>query len=761
MNVFTYIYRGLKYALTSSAAIFAGYLMQAEHVVGSDLLLLSIPAVSAWFFFICYANRFDLPTSEEEQTTRIRQILEKNAVIVFLLLVAAWIAIALLIVARHHDLPWRLLASFGVYVALLIYYGVFLLRYKSERLPLIRHWLIWPVVLSIAIGLYYGLCYTALRDSYLPLSAIIIIAGFYVASTFFEWERTSFLFRMLLSMLLITAFSVLNIVGLIPIPTGLATYLSLMFFCIVCSAYLAVFEAWKITGNVAEIEIASASNAAANSENTDSKSRAENVTPPQPHTTGSSQYALATLFALTLTIWVLPFYFVFSDYGTLFLFAFALHALVAFVFWFYRGKGRHLRKPWDWTKIWFGVPFLGILVLATFVKQLIPFRFLSGFADWSGWFFTVFLAAFTTPWLVRDISKLQGRTIRSFAIELLTNRVNFTRILSLLCVVSSFFTLALLRTLDNDPAKHYRAELAFYTYTLCIMFCLIIEIIHYISRRRRTRHPMRTVIGLLLIIRCATSIVISLVVIIPSVYNGMSITRAILSALPFFLAAAGGFALNDYYDVEKDRINKPYRALPSHRLTSSVVMIISCMLIGSAAILSFVVYQSKFELFLYLASIVGVSVYNYLVKYFTLSKNAITALISSLPILFVILNLRFPTIYLLLPLASVSFLLGREWLMDVRDVKGDLSSGIRTLPTRIGSRLTIRISFCCFVLTLALLLPLTVITQSTWHGFLLLLMAGSILFLAVLWPAKQGRYRRRVVLGLWFPMTCGILMLLR
>jgi hypothetical protein len=116
MNVLTYIYRGLKYAFTSAAAIFAGYLMQAEHIAKADLLILSIPVAGAWFFFICYANRFDLERATGEHGLQIQQLLEKTAVIVFLIFLAGWIAIAslaeaLLLCTSARELPTKLLVS--------------------------------------------------------------------------------------------------------------------------------------------------------------------------------------------------------------------------------------------------------------------------------------------------------------------------------------------------------------------------------------------------------------------------------------------------------------------------------------------------------------------------------------------------------------------------------------------------------------------------------------------------------------------------
>lgn len=755
MNVFSYIYRGLKYASTSGATIFAGYLMQSEHVRIVDLLILSIPLSAAWFFFICYANRFDLRRTDEEQVIMIQQILEKNAVFVFLAFLAGWIVIALLLSARIQALPVKLLVSTGVYVLLFVYYGVFLLRYKTtEYLPLIRHLLVWPVVLSIGIGLYYGLSFGLLVRSYRPLLPIVLIVVAYVASRIFHWGRTTFVFVMLFAVLVITIAIILNLVGLFTVPTWITEYVSLMFFCLAVCAYLAVFEAWKVTAYVAAIE------------NTTSLNLPKTSATPAVSDVNlrkSSQYALASLIALTITVWVLPLYFVFSDYGTFFLLAFALHALIAFVVWFYRGRGTHLKRSWDWIKVGFGLTFLGILVLAslTSARSLVAFRFLSGFADWGEWVFATTLTFLMIRGLIRDVRRRQGPTARESTLSLLTNRINFTRILSVLCIASSFATIAVLRSSEGNLARHNRAELAFYVYVLCILFCLAIEGWHSIRRKGKTAPAINSMMGFLLLIRIATSLVISLVVILPSLHEGVPLKRAILSALPFFLAAAGGFALNDYYDSDKDGINKPYRAIPSLRLTSLSALRLALFLIASAVATSLLAFRTISELGLYLVAIAGVGAYNYLVKHLTLSKNVVTSLVSALPIVFVVIVFHYPAIYLFVPTASLAFLLGREWLMDIRDMNGDSFSGIRTLPLLIGPERTAKLGFVSLGASIFLLLPLVVTLQTVWCSVLLVLMILSLVFLIQLWPKSEGAYRRGIVLGLWFPMSCGILMLIR
>jgi 4-hydroxybenzoate polyprenyltransferase len=407
--------------------------------------------------------------------------------------------------------------------------------------------------------------------------------------------------------------------------------------------------------------------------------------------------------------------------------------------------------------------FLGILVLAP-KKNASPVEYLSGFADWGVWIGFAVLTAFTLPGLISDIIKQRGDTRRSYLLGLFRNRVNFTRLLSLLCVIPAAVTVSISKSPHALAARQYRAELAFYVYVLCIVFCLIIELMYNVGQGRkrwRVKDAARNIVGFLFLIRIVTSSAIALVVILPLLHEGSSITRSFLAAMPFFLAAAGGFALNDYYDAEKDRINKPYRALPSGRINPGVVKSIAFTLIGSASLAAILVSHNTFQLALYGFSILGVTFYNYLVKHITLSKSIVTALVSTLPLLYVVVTLDYPKTYFFIPASSLVFLIGREWLMDVRDIVGDATAGIETLPISIGSMWTAILSFSFFFGSFALLVPYVVTIHSWWAIGFLLVMIGSTVILAILWWAKCGSHRRAVVLGLWVPMSCGILMLIR
>jgi 4-hydroxybenzoate polyprenyltransferase len=123
--------------------------------------------------------------------------------------------------------------------------------------------------------------------------------------------------------------------------------------------------------------------------------------------------------------------------------------------------------------------------------------------------------------------------------------------------------------------------------------------------------------------------------------------------------------------------------------------------------------------------------------------------------------LGYPTIYLLLPLAAAFFLLGREFLMDIRDMAGDREAGIRTLPMLLDEHQTAVAAFFCLGIGAALTTVLALGAWSIQHFYLSAVVVLSMLLLTYFWFAGSPKYRRPIVLGLWVPMLCGILMLLR
>lgn len=270
-----------------------------------------------------------------------------------------------------------------------------------------------------------------------------------------------------------------------------------------------------------------------------------------------------------------------------------------------------------------------------------------------------------------------------------------------------------------------------------------------------------SVLGILLIVRVFTSGLISLAVFLPLYWAGEGIGTSLYSSIPFLCAAAGGFAMNDYYDLPKDRINKPYRALPSGRVSARAAYLFGVALIVAACLASFIVYRNRLQLLLYLGSIIGVGIYNVVVKYISLSKTVLTAAISVLPLFYVTTTLAYPPVYLLVPIGGLFFLLGRELLMDVRDINGDRLARMKTLPMIIGSRATARAAFLLFALCGSLLAVFTMEVWSVRNAILTCIILSVSFLLPYPWSYKGGKYRRPVIISLYAPILCGILLLIR
>jgi geranylgeranylglycerol-phosphate geranylgeranyltransferase len=230
------------------------------------------------------------------------------------------------------------------------------------------------------------------------------------------------------------------------------------------------------------------------------------------------------------------------------------------------------------------------------------------------------------------------------------------------------------------------------------------------------------------------------------IHSGMNITAAVFTAIPFVLAAMGGFALNDYTDRIKDAINRPYRPIPSGRISPRRAWWVGWGLLtiatGSAAYLS----RSAGDILVFAATISGVAAYNTVVSRATVLKNLWTGGLCALPFVYFCLKGRVPAA---IPLGIGLFVVGRELLMDIVDVSGDMASGIRTIAARCGFTKSSVMAFSLMAVAIFFFL-------GVMRSYLVeIALSGAMLAAVVLWCSGRGRFRKDVVYLLWLPMLIG------
>lgn len=162
------------------------------------------------------------------------------------------------------------------------------------------------------------------------------------------------------------------------------------------------------------------------------------------------------------------------------------------------------------------------------------------------------------------------------------------------------------------------------------------------------------------------------------------------------LVCAGGNVINDFYDVESDRINKPNRPIPSGILKRSDALLLWVLLSLSGFVISFIVGLKGVSIVV--IAVVSLFLYNSFLKNSILLGNITISFLTSFAFIYggiAIGNINgaiIPAIFAFL------FHFGREIIKDTEDVEGDKISGLNTFPIKFGVKKSIYFVTIIFLL---------------------------------------------------------------
>jgi len=182
----------------------------------------------------------------------------------------------------------------------------------------------------------------------------------------------------------------------------------------------------------------------------------------------------------------------------------------------------------------------------------------------------------------------------------------------------------------------------------------------------------------------------------------------LLAAISAALVAAGANALNDYYDVAIDLINRPDRAIPSGRISLSFARLVGWLLIVMGIATGFVV---EFRLGL-VAVIVATLLwqYNKVLKRTYFRGNLAVALCGGAAFIYGGLAVDKISASVIPALFAFLIHLAREIVKDVDDVVGDRAAGSKTIPIISGERVALILASTILII-LALSTPLPYFLQ--------------------------------------------------
>ncbi len=198
-----------------------------------------------------------------------------------------------------------------------------------------------------------------------------------------------------------------------------------------------------------------------------------------------------------------------------------------------------------------------------------------------------------------------------------------------------------------------------------------------------------------------------LAILVGSVVSGVTDpVLVLLAAAAAFLITGAGNAVNDYFDIETDRVSNLHRPLPSGKLRPRDALRYSALLNVAGLVLSFLVGIPF--LAIALLNVAVSSFYAWKLKKTPLLGNAAVSYLGASAFLAAGLIQGLPGLPIF-ALALIAFLgtMSREILKDIRDVPGDRKIGASTLPIVMGERTSRLIAFALLYLgCVLLLLPL-------------------------------------------------------
>lgn len=244
----------------------------------------------------------------------------------------------------------------------------------------------------------------------------------------------------------------------------------------------------------------------------------------------------------------------------------------------------------------------------------------------------------------------------------------------------------------------------------------------------------------------------------------LSHIRFALLVITTLCLAAGGYAINDYFDIKTDLINRPNRVLVSRQIKRREALLLHLVLTFTGVFIGFfLAYIARKETYILATLFVPMLLWFYsttLKKHFFVGNLTVSLLTAMVP--YVVVSLEFSILarhhgqaiiqteacatawFWTTGFAFFSFIsnLVREIIKDLEDMRGDQASGCRTLPIALGVRYTkalvILITIASIAALWAVFLYVPELNQSKLT-LIYFLVALTLPYLLLVWQVKKAR----------------------
>jgi len=247
---------------------------------------------------------------------------------------------------------------------------------------------------------------------------------------------------------------------------------------------------------------------------------------------------------------------------------------------------------------------------------------------------------------------------------------------------------------------------------------------------------MRKLSGLLIVMRLHNVAAAVLSVAVGFAMTGSIHWPILLLAAAAFATAAGN-TINDIYDIDIDRVNRPKRPLPAGAVSKRAAIGLYAFLVAGALLLALMI--PKIAGAWICLWIVLLHVYSWRLKRMCLAGNLLVALVSGSGFLLGAYAGGNIGAGMIPGVFTFFFVVGREIVKDVDDIGGDLTSMARTFPIVSGKRAALTTALAIFLaLCMSFPIPMFLGYYRTAYGLIMLLAVVPILLISI-WIILRGR----------------------
>ncbi len=266
---------------------------------------------------------------------------------------------------------------------------------------------------------------------------------------------------------------------------------------------------------------------------------------------------------------------------------------------------------------------------------------------------------------------------------------------------------------------------------------------------RKNKLLLLKVLSLFSVVRGYNVLIIALAQYLASIYilaPKLPLGRVILDinllviVLASTLVIASGYIINNFYDAEKDLINKPRKSmldrLVSQRFKLTTYFVLNFLAVFAASYVSF-----RAVLF-FSAYIFGIWFYSHKLKKVPFVGNFVSATLAITPFFAVFVYYKnFENVIFVHAVFLFLLILSREMIKDLENISGDLAQNYRTIPIIYGVRTS---KFLIAALILLTLIPSLLLIFKfdigNMHYYFAICVAFLILFLLLLPKATTKKH---------------------